>query len=79
MRPVLPRPFLPAPQVRTYLLQLQHLLFVLLTEELALVEQNLPLLLQPTDLLLEPALVLVQVPDGGLVSHLCGLQGTDLT
>lgn len=65
--------------MRTYLLQLQHLLFVLLAEELALVEQSLPLLLQPADLLLQPGLVLVQVPDGGLVGHLCGLQGTDLT
>lgn len=61
-----------------YLLQLDHLLFVLFVGRLALVEQCLPLLLQPADLLLQPALLLVQVPDGRLVGHLGGLQGANL-
>ena len=62
-----------------YLLQGQDLLLVLLVSSLGLVEQTLPLLVQAMDLLPQTDLLTVQVPDSGLVTHLSGLQGADLT
>lgn len=63
----------------TNLLQRLDLLLLPLVQRLALTQQRLPLLLHPHHLVLEPAALVVQVPDGCLLGHLCGLEAADLT
>lgn len=62
-----------------YLLQGEDLLPLSLVQILALVLQSSPLLLQTQHLVLQTGLFRLQVADGRLVGHLCGLQAADLT
>lgn len=63
----------------TDLLQGQKLLFLSVLQGLALGVQRLPLFFQPHHFVLQPAPLVVQVPDGGFLGHLVGLQAAYLT
>lgn len=63
----------------TNLLQGLNLLFLPFIQSMALALQGLPLFFHPQHLVLQPASLVVQVPDGCLLGHLCGLQAAYLT